>query len=58
MTYLLPLSFDHRLGLLIHSYDKNMPGAPTLEAFETKEMEPHVFQEQLRRAFLMKVRHR
>jgi len=36
-------------------YDKNMSGAPTLEAFEQKEMEPHVFQEQLRRSFLMKI---
>lgn len=37
-------------------YDKNMSGAPTLEAFEQKDMEPHVFQEQLKRAFYMKVR--
>ena len=32
-----------------------MSGAPTLEAFEQKDMEPHVFQEQLKRAFFMKV---
>lgn len=36
-------------------YDKTMPGAPALDAFEAKTMEPHVFKEQLRRAFYMKV---
>jgi hypothetical protein len=33
-----------------------MPGAPSLEAFESQFMEPHVLKEQLRRAFYMKVR--
>jgi Ca2+-binding EF-hand superfamily protein len=36
-------------------YDKNMPGAPSLNAFEMYSMEPHIFKEQLRRAFMMKV---
>lgn len=36
-------------------YDKNMPGAPALDAFESHSMEPHVFKEQLRRAFMMKI---
>lgn len=53
-------SFSHSLIFLKKilfwkRYDKNMSGAPTLEAFEQKEMEPHVFQEQLKRAFFMKV---
>ncbi len=32
-------------------FDKGAPGAPNLEAFDMKSMEPHVFREQLRRAF-------
>lgn len=24
-------------------YDKTMPGAPSMEAFESREMEPHIF---------------
>ena len=32
-----------------------MPGAPSLEAFESLSMKPHVFKEQLLRAFTMKV---
>ena len=37
------------------AYDKNTPGAPNLAAFEAKEMEPHVFADQLKRAFSMKL---
>ena len=36
-------------------FDKNMPGAASLEAFEAQYMEPHVLLDQLKRAFLMKV---
>ena len=36
-------------------FDKSMPGSPNLTAFESKEMEPSVFKEQLRRAFGMKL---
>ena len=32
-------------------FDKSAPGAPNLDAFDMKYMEPHVFREQLRRAF-------
>jgi Ca2+-binding EF-hand superfamily protein len=32
-------------------FDKNMPGAPNLVAFDKQMMEPHDFKEQLRRAF-------
>ena len=32
-----------------------MPGAPCLEAFESQFMEAHVFKEQLKMAFHMKV---
>jgi Ca2+-binding EF-hand superfamily protein len=32
-------------------YDKNMPGAVSLSAFQGMEMEPHVFKEQLKRVF-------
>eukprot|EP01038_Epipyxis_sp_PR26KG_P006731 gene6731-9225_t len=35
-------------------FDKNMPGAPNLEAFERMYMEPHAFKEQLQKAFYMK----
>lgn len=35
--------------------NRNMPGAPSLDAFEAMTMNPCDFQEQLRRAFLMKV---
>eukprot|EP01037_Dinobryon_pediforme_P032436 gene32436-37373_t len=45
----------HKLTEAAWGYDKNMSGAPTLEAFEQKDMEPHVFQEQLKRAFYMKI---
>lgn len=37
-------------------YDKSMPGAPPLDAFEARYMEPHEFKEQMRRSFHMKVR--
>ncbi len=36
-------------------FDKNMAGAPNLDAFESQEMEPHIFKEQLKRAFNLKV---
>lgn len=36
-------------------YDKTMPGAPSLEAFEAKTMDAHILQEQLKRAFMMKI---
>jgi len=36
-------------------YDKLMPGAPCLDAFDRQYMEPHILQEQLRKAFWMKV---
>jgi len=36
-------------------FDKTMPGAPSLTAFESLEMDPVVFKEQLRRAFNMKL---
>eukprot|EP01034_Spumella_vulgaris_P025483 gene25483-31949_t len=45
----------HKLLEAAWRYDKNMPGAPSLEAFESQFMEPHVLKEQLRRAFYMKV---
>jgi Ca2+-binding EF-hand superfamily protein len=32
-----------------------MPGQPNLDAFESQEMEPFIFQEQLKRAFYMKL---
>ena len=34
-------------------YDKSMPGAASLEAFDTKTMPPHIFKEQAKRAFNM-----
>ena len=36
-------------------YDKTMPGAPCLDAFEKRRMEPHVLKEQLKKGFYMKV---
>uniref|UniRef100_A0A7S3MK82 Uncharacterized protein n=1 Tax=Spumella elongata TaxID=89044 RepID=A0A7S3MK82_9STRA len=36
-------------------YDKMMPGAPCLDAFESEHMEPHVLKEQLKKGFYMKV---
>eukprot|EP00981_Chlorochromonas_danica_P008347 scaffold2136_cov170-Ochromonas_danica.AAC.1 len=36
-------------------YDKTTPGAMSMKAFEVKEMPPHVFKEQLRRIFNLKV---
>lgn len=36
-------------------YDKNTPGAQSLDAFESQHMEPLVFKEQLRNAFYMKL---
>ena len=36
-------------------YDKNMPGAVSMVAFEGKSMEPHVFKEQLLRVLNMKL---
>lgn len=49
-------SFSSALAKLTEAawaFDKNGPGAPDLTAFEAKDMEPHVFKEQLRRAFNM-----
>ena len=51
-------SFQSALTKLTESawaFDKNAAGAPNLSAFESKEMEPHVFAEQLKRAFGMKL---
>lgn len=36
-------------------YDRNAPGAMGLEAFEGKDMAPHVFKEQLKMTFNLKV---
>eukprot|EP00752_Nemacystus_decipiens_P018201 g16330.t1 len=36
-------------------YDKNHPSAVTLEAFDGAHMQPHVFREQLKRAFAIKL---
>lgn len=42
--------------LTVHCrFDKNMPGAASLDAFDSEFMEAHVLQEQLKRAFMMKV---
>jgi hypothetical protein len=40
--------------LIYFRYDKNHPGAPSLEAFETQYMEAHVFKDQLKKAFFVK----
>lgn len=45
----------HALTEAAWRYDKNASGAPCLEAFELKFMEPHVLQEQLKRSFYMKI---
>lgn len=37
------------------NYNKNSPGAVGLDAFEAEMMEPHIFKEQLKRAFNMKL---
>ena len=34
-------------------FEKGGPGAPNLDAFDMKYMEPHIFREQLKRAFNM-----
>lgn len=36
-------------------YDKTTPGAMSMKSFEVKEMQPHVFKEQLRRIFNLHV---
>lgn len=36
-------------------YDKTTPGAMSMKAFEVKEMQPHVFKEQLKRIFNLQV---
>jgi hypothetical protein len=36
-------------------YDKTTPGAMSMKAFEVKEMQPHVFKEQLKRIFNLNV---
>lgn len=46
--------FDSAIGKLTDAawkYDKNMPGAVSLSAFQGMEMEPHVFKEQMKRVF-------
>ena len=51
-------SFQSALSKLTEAawaYDKSAPGAPNLAAFEAKEMEPHIFADQLKRAFSMKL---
>lgn len=50
--------FATALGKLTEAafkYDRNMPGAPNLSAFQMKSMAPHIFKEQLKRAFGIKV---
>ena len=49
--------FQTALGKLTEAafkYSKNAPGAPNLSAFESKSMPPHIFKEQLKRAFGIK----
>jgi hypothetical protein len=36
-------------------YDKHSAGAPSLDAFDQESMEAHIFKEQLRAAFYMKI---
>ncbi|CAE7718908.1 unnamed protein product, partial [Symbiodinium microadriaticum] len=46
--------FDSAIAKLTDAawkYDKNMPGAVSLSAFQGMEMEPHVFKEQMKRVF-------
>ena len=46
--------FDSAIAKLTEAawkYDKNMPGAVSLSAFQGMEMEPHVFKEQMKRVF-------
>lgn len=45
----------HKLLEAAWRYDKNMPGAPCLDAFNSYDMEPHVLNEQLKKAFYMKL---
>lgn len=45
----------HKLTEAAFRYDRAMPGAANLDSFNSLEMEPHVFKEQLRRAFGMKI---
>ena len=48
------ISFQSALSKLTEAawaFDKNAAGAPNLTAFDSKDMEPHVFKEQLKRAF-------
>lgn len=50
--------FASALGKLTeaaYKYDRNQSGAPNLSAFDMKEMAPHIFKEQLFRAFGIKV---
>lgn len=49
------MNFFRTLKTTIDRYDKNTPGAQSLDAFETQYMEPHVLKEQLRNAFYMKI---
>ena len=49
-------SFKSALAKLTEAawaFDRNAAGAPNLSAFDGKEMEPHVFKDQLKRAFNM-----
>ena len=36
-------------------YDKNTAGAPCLDAFEAKDMPAHIFEDQIKKAFRMKL---
>ena len=45
----------HKLTEAAFRYDRAMPGAANLNSFNSLEMEPHVFKEQMRRAFNMKL---
>ena len=44
----------HKLTEAAFKYDKNLPGAPNLSAFDAKFMPPHIFKDQLHRAFSIK----
>ena len=45
----------HKMTEAAWRFDKQMPGAPNLDAFDSLEMEPRVFKEMLHRAFNIKV---
>lgn len=45
----------HKLKEAAFRFDKSMPGSANLTAFDSLEMEPSIFKEQMRRAFNMKL---